>query len=37
MTNYAELKTKWNTLSVTKSAAEFSVKGYGLSPLNSSE
>jgi len=37
MTNDAELKTNCNTLSVTKSVAEFSVKDSELTPLDSSK
>jgi len=37
MTNDAELKINYNTISVTNSVAEFVVKGSRLSPLNSSK
>ena len=37
MTNDAELKTKCNTLCVTKDVAEFAIKGSGLTLLNFSK
>ena len=37
MTNDMELKTTCKTLSVTKSVAEFPVKGSELTPLDSSK
>jgi len=37
MTNYVELKTNCNTLSVTKEYSRILGDGLGLSPLNSSK